>query len=369
MEKKRIEEIDIVKALAIICMVVGHSGAPFTDFVYLFHMAVFFIASGFFYKNSSSDSLQGMIELIIRKMKQLWIPYFVWNMIFTILNNLFITINIYTSNQEVMNYVSGKYVETHGIMGLADMVKNIVAGAVFSGGTEIGGAFWFLKILFMVSVSYCIVDFFIKKIIKKYILVVQLFVSLVLLIFGYWCYGNGINTFGVPQMASCYCLYYMGYLLGIVKDKYCNWNWKQHLPTIFISFLTLLFLENVGKISLGSNSYVNPAFLMLASLAGWCLLYGIAYFINLLKVKKIFLEIGKRTLSIVIFHFLAFKIVASVIVLVYELPSFCIAAFPNLYGDKGMWWLLYSIVGVTVPILLNVMYGNVRRLIIKGKSS
>ena len=44
-KKSRIEEIDIVKAIGIICMVLGHADFPGTRFVYLFHMAVFFIAS------------------------------------------------------------------------------------------------------------------------------------------------------------------------------------------------------------------------------------------------------------------------------------------------------------------------------------
>ena len=40
---KRVDELDILKAIAIICMVAGHAGAPFTHFIYLFHMAVFFM--------------------------------------------------------------------------------------------------------------------------------------------------------------------------------------------------------------------------------------------------------------------------------------------------------------------------------------
>ena len=55
-QKKRIDEIDVIKAIGIILMVVGHAEAPMKQFLYLFHMAIFFIASGFFFKPSSSDS-------------------------------------------------------------------------------------------------------------------------------------------------------------------------------------------------------------------------------------------------------------------------------------------------------------------------
>lgn len=40
----RITEIDVIKGICIILMVVGHSGSPITKWIYLFHMAVFFVA-------------------------------------------------------------------------------------------------------------------------------------------------------------------------------------------------------------------------------------------------------------------------------------------------------------------------------------
>ena len=48
----RNEQLSILKGFGIILMVVGHSGAPdlLHDFVYLFHMALFYYASGYFFK-------------------------------------------------------------------------------------------------------------------------------------------------------------------------------------------------------------------------------------------------------------------------------------------------------------------------------
>ena len=41
MEKVRDATIDILKGIGIILMVAGHCGAPFTSYIYLFHMAIF----------------------------------------------------------------------------------------------------------------------------------------------------------------------------------------------------------------------------------------------------------------------------------------------------------------------------------------
>lgn len=168
-------------------MVAGHSGTPFTKFIYLFHMAIFFMASGFFYKSKLSDSINGVIVSIIKKFKQLWFPFFIWNTIFTLFNNIFIRINIYTDNPKLLNYIQGPYIRTHEYMNWKDMLVNIVKGAFFGGATQMGGAFWFLRILFMVSVCFCVGDFLVKKIFKKHTLVIQLIASVLLLAFGFVC--------------------------------------------------------------------------------------------------------------------------------------------------------------------------------------
>ena len=110
-KKTRSNEIDIVKAIGIISMVAGHSDAPFTKFVYLFHMAIFFIASGYFYKDEYSYNIKSFILFFRRKLKQLWFPFFFWNSIFTLLNNFFIKINIYTNNNSIYEYVNGPYMD------------------------------------------------------------------------------------------------------------------------------------------------------------------------------------------------------------------------------------------------------------------
>ena len=46
MDKKRIEWVDIFKALAIILVVVGHSTGKFNAYIYQFHVAAFFFISG-----------------------------------------------------------------------------------------------------------------------------------------------------------------------------------------------------------------------------------------------------------------------------------------------------------------------------------
>lgn len=152
-------------------------------------------------------------------------------------------------------------------------------------------------------------------------------------------------------------MYFIGYLLSLCKEKYINWNWKQFFLIFVVSFGALCILNQLGSISLDRNQYENPVFLLCSSLAGWCFLYSLSYFVKqIYYLKKVFVSVGQRTLTVVILHFLSFKISAVFVAVYYGLPMFCVAAFPNLHGDKGCWWLLYTVVGVGIPVILNIIY-------------
>lgn len=358
MKKKRIDEIDILKALGIICMVFGHAGTPGTHFIYLFHMAVFFMASGFFYKESASDDLNSVKHGIISKIRQLWFSFVIWNTIYVLAHNILISLNVYTDNPLLMEYASGPYVHTIGRYSLNLMIRRIGKCLLFIRSSEqMFGANWFIQILFAVTVSYLIIDYLLKKIFRKNILTAQFAVSVGLLLIGYFCYLSHIEARGMAQTASFYCLYYMGHLLGIHKKRFSNLNrWKYLLMTL-LSFGILLILNQMGSVSLNVNSYTNPPFLILTSAGGWFFLYGLSALIACVApLKNIMVVIGQHTMSVVVLHFLAFKAVEIIVVRLYRLPSFCLAVFPNLYGDTGLWWLAYTAAGVLIPVGLNLVY-------------
>ncbi len=184
-------------------------------------------------------------------------------------------------------------------------------------------------------------------------MLVQMFLSALLLIIGYGAKLKGISLHGVEHAASCYCLYYIGRLLS----RHQFWKGWEQFPYIAVSaaaFLILLWLNPRGSIELGKNSYQNPAFLLAASVSGWFLLFCVATFVNYLPIRNVFVFLGQHTMPVVLLHLLSFKLVAVVVASAYHLPNFCIAAFLNLYGSRGLWWLAYTVVGVLVPVALSV---------------
>ena len=144
MAKQRDPVIDSMRGIGIVLMVLGHSGFRGTDFIYLFHMALFFMLSGWLF------SLRGgPVHFIKRKAVTLWLPFVLANTAFTVLNNLFLKLNILTSDERILQ-VPGNAVTTP--VTVKDVIGRTVHWCVFDGGTQLGGAMWFIQALFQVSI-------------------------------------------------------------------------------------------------------------------------------------------------------------------------------------------------------------------------
>lgn len=362
-QNNRDTTVDLIKAIGIFCMVAGHCGAPFTKFIYLFHMAIFFIASGYCYKSTNSDNFSSLKKFVIRKLKTLWLPYILWTAIYSFSHNLFIMTNVYTNNPLLFQYISGKNITTTDYWTLNDMLKNILKAFIFHGRTQMGGAFWFIITLMVLSIVYCIIDFAIKSITKgKLNLLIQGVVSVVFLSIGYMFSLSGHSFAGLERVFSYYFLFFIGYVFK--KHGISSMQRKAYIRAItFVGCLAiLLILNNFGSISLDSNSYVNPIYFLVASCAGWQLLYETSLFLCKINViKKLLACIGRNTMAVVILHFLCFKIVSYIGVIYNGLPLCLVAAFPILFKG-GVWWIAYLIIGLTLPFVLSLGWKRLKSL-------
>lgn len=354
---KRDEKIDIMKGLAILLMVMGHSGFLFTDFIYLFHMAVFFMISGYLFSLRKVTTVKEITPFIWRKVKGIWWPYFLWNALYTVLNNIFIKIGVYSTDSFLIGELQ---VEAHSVMTPKQMFVNIIKGVFMVGRTELGGAFWFLRTLFGLSILFALTDFILNKLISndKYADVIHCIISVVLMCGGYATYLMDVKSLSIPIVLSVYILYFMGYAI----KKYDFIKYIKSWIALPVSMIILLICDPMINISLGSNRYGNPGYLLVCSLAGWLLLYNFADIISHLRCKNILTLLGKNTLTIVIHHFWCLKLVHIIQILLYKYPSKYIAAFPYL-NPNGLWWVAYTTVGITAPLAISCLYKKVANLV------
>ena len=277
--KKRIPEIDILKGIAIILVVIGHTRVPGNSFIYLFHMAVFFIASGYFYSEKSSETLQSVLCFTKKKVVTLWVPFSVGISVFTLLNNLFIRVGVLTNDTGIYQYVAAPYASVRSILNLSDMLKNILKTVVFSGNAQLAGTFWFFKTLFLVAVLYCVIDFCLKHFCgleKKKRLTVQVVVSAIFLIVGYMAAKQRSGLGGMTRVLIVYCLYCGGHFFR--KLQRINLNTAGIMAVVGVIVLT--FCNQIGTIALDKLEIVNPIFYLCCSFAGMCFLNGMSRYID-----------------------------------------------------------------------------------------
>ncbi len=359
--KQRSVEMDLVKGLAILLTVIGHTETPAQNFIYLFHMAAFFMASGYLYWESASDSLASVKKYIIRKIKGLWLPYALWTAIFSILRNVFIDLNIYTADPMILTAVESKYAAVTPYWTVKETLINILKGCILPGNVQVGGALWFLATLLQIAALYALIDFALKQVQRgKRVIIAQGVVSAAFLLLGYWFSVKGIFLFGIVRTFSFYCLFYLGFVFGKYKETLLDHNAVKTGLVMLGSFCLLLVCNRLGGIALGENVFMNPIFLLTASVAGWLLLYEGATFLKKVPVLcKTVSYMGANTLPIVILHLLAFKIVSYIGVFANGHRRYLVAAFPVLYRG-GMWWIAYTAVGIAVPLLLNILYRKIK---------
>ena len=71
MASLRNANLDALRGLAIILMIIGHVQTPFRDFIFSFHMPLFFFISGYLYKEKTLN------EVLERNFKKVILPYLV----------------------------------------------------------------------------------------------------------------------------------------------------------------------------------------------------------------------------------------------------------------------------------------------------
>lgn len=330
--------MNIVKAFAIIAVVVGHSGSPFHNVIYLYHMPLFFFISGYFY----SDSYSKVPFLLLKKrLKTLYIPFVGYELLFLLFHNIFFRLNIYSDKVGYENSVSHLYTTQ-------EFAINALKILEFRGTEQLAGAFWFIVVLFSVNLLFGFINCFTTKYVKENPEHFRFFVIFLAFLIGNIATHYGFNFYYQLNISLVALLvYYIGY----IYRKYEN-EISFNLYFFVISALFLVMSSLYGSIEMAANSYLSPSFLIVNSLAGVYINMYLAKIIIFKKINYTILEyIGKNTFAIMALHFLSFKLINLIQVKLDNLPIYMVAKFPVIDGTNG-WWILYSICGVFLPIVV-----------------
>ena len=345
--KERNQTLDILKGIGIILMVVGHSGFPYADFIYLFHMALFFMASGYTWNDSKVRNVSTLGKAFLSRVQGLWIPFAVGNGIFTLLNNLFVRLDLYspTKNGLINSRLTGI------LLG-----KNLL----FQGDTQFGGASWFLRTLFLISVAHLLIRYVTTKM-KHGKVLFALAVGLTLSMAEIINYTRWELPLGIHTCFAAYTAFLLGFVLR--KTRIMERVGKYCVPIAVASFGLLVLLGRLDTVGMGAGNIGSLPFFLTASLAGWFMIWGAASMIQG-WFGKCLAYCGRLSIWIVMLHFLAFKPVSFAYLLWIDGDRSRLSEFPTL--EEVSLWIAYSIAGVVLPLLagaaVNWITGKVRSL-------
>ena len=301
----------------------------------------------------------------LKKVKALYIPFVLFNMVTLLLRNVFVDLNIYTNNDlfledSIFGRAKGSLTQKLSPDEMAQRVVNILK---FTNETQLGGATWFLRVLFGTSILWCVLNYIMKKIWKQkdsIRMAVNIAVSVCLLILAWWWKKDNRHfVLQFQSIASAYIMFCTGYYMKGILKRIVNAKYWFIIVGIVMSFGGLYLCDKLCS-SWGWDSNVNnvsnPVMYLVSSYAGFITVYGIAVLLQKLKYTSSSLcVIGRHTLSVVLFHFLCFKIVSVIQCVIYHQPMYRVASFPVFYSKNG-WWLAYTIAGIGIPVVLGSVY-------------
>ena len=345
--EERILWIDILKGILIILVVIGHATGKFNGYIYQFHMAAFFMLSGYTENYSKRKTGSYIAAKWFRLMQPVLVVFFVGILISSLLERL----GVYSFLFEDAQIYLG--------------VKESIRQFLFYGNNYVWwmGACWFIIALFFAL----IVQRIIHDITNDSILILLISGALVLV---QSCFSRTSLKFSlldgkVVLIAQFYlCLGELARKTNCIRRiNGCGWRRALLLNSCFAA--VLIYAAQALHYSVDWPS-ADFEFSLVGCLIGVCdtlLVAGIAYMLSKANGKHISLLqiIGKNTMPIVFFHFVFFTVIHLVLAFFHVLSWQEVKTFLIPSSVAELWWL-YAFGSICLSILFWQIMMKIRPL-------
>lgn len=346
--KKRNEAIDVAKGLAMLFVVMGHSIQSARPLISSFDVVVYFFLSGYCYNEIKyNQSIGNLFFLFKQRLKNLYLPFIKYGLVFVLLHNIFYKIHFY-SIPDVWPSNHMEYFYT-----INDWLYAIFGIITFSRIEQLLVPFWFLPALFTATMIVAVISYIAVKFkLNEYSRAI-----LILGFFSVFCFmqqGMSLDDIRVNKILRIMMIGSLGALIfymGLLVKKYIK-EIKFNIQLAIISLLFLIVNSLYGIISIPAFNFSSPAFYILYAIAGIYLTLYISNRIILFSsiLKNIFKYIGTITIEVMALQFLSFKVVSLILIYIYNMPIEYLAYRTLYYGT--LWDGIYCLAGISFPTLL-----------------
>ena len=317
-------------------MVTGHSGCPtpIGKFIYLFHMPLFFVCSGYFFKEISDRP--SLMSFYKKRMKGLYLPYLKWSTLFLLLHNLL----------RFLHITGSVYYQ------IEDYIRQFIKLIAMTDYELLIRPFWFIKELLLASLIVATISFFTSRlsnrIIPEFLFIIALIASVI---------SKLLPPFPLIGDCSVLCLSILYYYTGILLYKY-----KNHLPltytTMTLSFFIVLIgsIFFVGNVDMRFTTLYNQIPYYILSITGIIMILCISLKLEIINNISALYYIGNHTMPILALNLLALKFGNLIKILIYELPLERLSSYTIIYENNTCFWLVYTVIGVVIPMIIYILY-------------
>lgn len=363
-KKKRNTRISVCKGIAIILMVIGHAEAPgfITLFIYAFHMPLFFITAGYFFTARTADDPW---RFCARRFKGLYIPFLKWSIFFLLLHNVLFYFGIL--NETYGNWTGG-VTHPYSLHTAGARLMMMLTG--MAGYDEFpAGAFWFFRGLLVASIMFLILYRLMPRRLGH--VGAAIAVAVCAWAFTAWHIGSQYRISTIPNggWREVWGIFFfaMGVVFRHIEPRIRTNIWLALLCMGMISVGTLLPCHGMNNHGVPNDLWTLP----LTGIAGFLMTY---YFSGLIdrhegRLKRFLVFAGDNTLYVLVFHVISFKLVSLLKIHWYDLDFRQIGCHMVIHDfNDDLFWILYSVVGVGVPLLGIYLYRRAAAAISRVKA-
>ena len=341
----------ILKAIAIIFVVLSHAGVPgwLNHFLFIFHVPVFFICAGYFFH---TKYLTDERTYVVHRVKGLYWPFLRWSVFFLIIHNLLFHLGILS---ETYGNASGGVLHPYNWTQFSQHLWSIVVN--MSGyDSFLCGTFWFFRVLLLASLAFLVLF---KLFSRSETLRNERQIGWAILITAFvltlWKVTCGITATGISQGGFRELTGILFMASGFLLRQYHvveRLTWKWAVPSFLLLVLAAAYFPSMMDYKSDLPHFLR---LPIPAIAGFlAFLYASMLIDERTKyVKKALVYIGDRTLYVFAFHLVAFKLVSALKVGFYDLPWEAVGNHPYVLTPPNnvLFILLYTAIGVGLPLL------------------
>lgn len=308
--QKRLEYIDICKAFGIILVILGHTyygPQVIYNIIYCFHMPLFFIVSGFTFRNSRT----GFFTFAGRRAKKLLIPYGVFGIINLLCQTLWKT--VYLNESIELSYIFNNFI------GIAFCYSDMQHMPNCS-------PIWFLLCLYITNLLF----YWIEKLNIKFGFLISVLCMGFCYLFSKLPHTYTSYIWKFPVFFMAIFLMHIGYIFKKVIAKYnLSKNGISNLICLCILFLSItLEIITENDVGMNENLYGN-IFVFL----GTAVPISIAFIMlcrnfSILHRCRFLLWLGRNTIYVIGFNYLCRDLAVELFYLIPYIRNYKITFVP-----------------------------------------